>query len=68
MGRRGPLSVAIDAVQVLGEQIRVALGETAAAPWMGDLTTIEAAIGNTLRDLPGKLDQLHRATQTIDLP
>lgn len=62
------LSVARNAVQVLGEQIRVALGETAAAPWMGDLTTIEAAIGNTLRDLPGKLDQLHRATQTIDLP
>ncbi|TDW89351.1 hypothetical protein EV137_3144 [Kribbella pratensis] len=61
------LSVARNVVQVLGEQIRVSLGETTAVRWMGDHTTIENAIGNTLRDLPGKLDQLHRATQTIDL-
>ncbi len=60
------LSVARNVVQVLGEQIRVSLGEITAAQWMGDRTTIEAAIANTLRDLPGKLDQLHRATQTID--
>lgn len=62
------LSVARNVIQVLGEQIRVVLGETTAARWMGDRTTIETAIGTTLRDLPGKLDQLHRATQTIDLP
>ena len=61
------LSVARNVVQVLGEQIRVSLGETTAVRWMGDHPTIENAIGNTLRDLPGKLDQLHRATQTIDL-
>ncbi|RZT12843.1 phosphotransferase family enzyme [Kribbella sp. VKM Ac-2569] len=61
------LSVARNVVQVLGEQIRVSLGETTAVRWMGDRTTIENAIGNTLRDLPGKLDQLHRTTQTIDL-
>ncbi|WP_410786516.1 phosphotransferase [Kribbella sp. C-35] len=61
------LSVARNVIQVLGEHIRVSLGETTAARWMGDRTTIETAIGTTLRDLPGKLDQLHRATQTIDL-
>lgn len=61
------LSVARNVIQVLGEHIRVSLGETTAARWMGDRTTIEAAIGTTLRDLPGTLDQLHLATQTIDL-
>jgi aminoglycoside phosphotransferase (APT) family kinase protein len=70
LGWAGPdlfLSVARHVIQVLAEQIRVSLGETTAARWMGDRTTVETAIGNTLRDLPGKLDQLHRATQTIDL-
>jgi Ser/Thr protein kinase RdoA (MazF antagonist) len=61
------LSVARNVVQVLAEHIRVALGETTAARWMGDRTTIETAIGTTLRELPGKLHQLQRATQTIDL-
>lgn len=61
------LSVARNAVQVLAEQIRVSLGETTAAQWMGGSTAVESAIATTLRDLPDKLDQLHRATQTIDL-
>ncbi|TCC11479.1 phosphotransferase enzyme family protein [Kribbella soli] len=61
------LSVARNVIQVLGEQIRVSLGETTAARWMGDRTTIETTIGSTLRDLPGKLDHLHQlATQTLD--
>lgn len=52
------LGVARNHVQTLGEQIRVSLGESAAARWMGDPPTVEAAIGTRLRDLPGTIDQL----------
>jgi fructosamine-3-kinase len=59
------LSVSRNLVQVLGEQIRVALGEATAPRWMGDHAAIDAAIGETLRGLPGKLDELrHLATMT----
>ncbi|WP_329005316.1 aminoglycoside phosphotransferase family protein [Kribbella sp. NBC_00709] len=40
------------------EQIRVSLGEATAARWMGAPATIEDAIAELLRDLPGKVDQL----------
>ncbi len=59
------LSVVRNRVQVLGEQIRVSLGQATAPRWMGDRATIDAAIGETLRGLPGKLDELHQlATMT----
>lgn len=71
LGWAGPdlyLSVSRNQVQVLGEQIRVSLGEAPAARWMGDRATIDAAIGETLRGLPGKLDELrHLATMTGNL-
>jgi Ser/Thr protein kinase RdoA (MazF antagonist) len=52
------LGVARNHVQVLGEQIRVALGDSVAARWMGDRATIESAISTGLRDLPGTIDRL----------
>jgi hypothetical protein len=61
LGWTGPdlfLSVTRNHIQVLSEQIRVSLGEANAARWMGDRATIEAAISNKLRELPGKIDQL----------
>ncbi|GAA1561557.1 aminoglycoside phosphotransferase family protein [Kribbella lupini] len=68
LGWAGPdlyLSVARNQVQVLGERIRVSLGEAAAARWMGDRAAIDTAVGDTLRGLPGKLDELrHLATMT----
>ncbi|WP_344161143.1 aminoglycoside phosphotransferase family protein [Kribbella yunnanensis] len=54
------LGVARHRVQVLGEQIRVSLGESPGARWMGDRTTIEASIRTRLRDLPGTIDHLRR--------
>jgi hypothetical protein len=71
LGWAGPdlyLSVTRNQVQVLGEQIRVALGEAAAARWMGDRATIDAGIGNTLRALPGRIAELRQlATMTSNL-
>ncbi|MGC4943221.1 hypothetical protein [Kribbella sp. DT2] len=52
------LSVTRNHLQVLSERLRVALDEAPAARWMGDRTTIEAAISNALRDLPDKINQL----------
>lgn len=50
------LSVTRHQIQVLGDQIRAYLGETALARWMGNRATIEAAIGEALHDLPSKVD------------
>ncbi|MFK4087526.1 phosphotransferase [Kribbella sp. NPDC020789] len=62
------LSVLRNRIQVLSEQIRVSLGEAAAAGWMGDSAAIEAAIGETLRDLPDIIDHLqYLATMTGNL-
>ncbi|MFB6725180.1 aminoglycoside phosphotransferase family protein [Kribbella sp. NPDC056345] len=52
------LGVARHHVQVLGEQIRVSLGESAPARWMGDRATIETFISARLSDLPGTIDRL----------
>lgn len=38
------------------------LGEATAARWMGDPATVDAAIADLLRDLPGKLDHLRYLT------
>ncbi|ONI76765.1 hypothetical protein BWI15_05630 [Kribbella sp. ALI-6-A] len=62
------LSVARNQVQVLSEQIRVSLGEAAAARWMGDWAAVEAAIGTTLRDLPGKIDHLRYLATMVGGP
>jgi len=59
------LSVTRNHLQVLSEQIRVSLGEATPARWMGDEATIEGAIGNHLRTLPAKLDQLHYLASTL---
>jgi hypothetical protein len=68
LGWAGPdlfLSVTRNHIQVLSEQIQVSLGEAPAARWMGDRATIEAAIGNKLRDLPVKIDQLRDLASTV---
>jgi hypothetical protein len=62
------LSVARNQIQVLGEQIRVSLGEAAPARWMGNPTTIESAITNNLRALPTKLAQLHDLATSFPRP
>lgn len=71
LGWAGPdlyLSVTRNQVQVLGELIRVSLGEAAAARWMGDPVTVDAAIANTLRGFEDKIEHLrHLATVTDDL-
>ncbi|TCC40784.1 phosphotransferase enzyme family protein [Kribbella speibonae] len=61
------LSVARNLIQVLADHLRVALGETTPARWMGDHTAVETTITKTLRDLPSTLNKLHRTTQAIDL-
>lgn len=68
LGWPGPdlfLSVARNHIQVLAEQLRVALGEAPAARWMGDRAAIDAAIGNQLHDLTGKLDRLRRLASFV---
>jgi len=68
LGWAGPdvfLSVTRNHVQVLSERIRVSLGEATATRWMGDRATIEAAIGETLRNLPGTIDQLRYLASTV---
>jgi hypothetical protein len=68
LGWAGPdlfLSVARNHIQVLSEQIQVALGDATAPRWMGDPATIDSAIGNNLQDLPSKLDHLRALTSTM---
>ncbi|HZX08726.1 aminoglycoside phosphotransferase family protein [Kribbella sp.] len=59
------LSVVRNQLQVLGEHLQVALGETQAARWMGDRAAIEIAIGNSLRELPGRIGELRRLASGI---
>lgn len=50
------LSVARNHLQVLSDLVQASLGQTAAAPWMGDRRTIDDAIGNRLQDLSSRLE------------
>ncbi|RZU13888.1 phosphotransferase family enzyme [Kribbella rubisoli] len=70
LGWAGPdlfLGVTRNHLQILAEQIRVSLGEATAASWMGEPATIDAAIADLLRGVPGKLDQLRQLTSNLDL-
>lgn len=61
IGRPGPdlfLSVLRNHLQVLGEHLQVSLGEAEPARWMGDGAAIEVAISNSLRALPGRIEEL----------
>ncbi|MGZ0149093.1 phosphotransferase [Kribbella sp. WER1] len=52
------LSVTRNHLQIVGEHLQVALGENPPARWMGNTTTIENAISNSLRALPGRIADL----------
>ncbi|GAA3145122.1 hypothetical protein JOF29_005642 [Kribbella aluminosa] len=52
-------------LQVLGEHLQVALGETPPARWMGDQVAIDAAITTTLQDFPTKLADLHHLAAAV---
>ncbi|NIK57523.1 phosphotransferase [Kribbella shirazensis] len=67
LGWAGPdlFSVTRNQIQVLSEQIRVALGEATAPRWMGDPASINTAITTSLRTLPTKLAHLRHLTSTL---